>query len=121
MNSRAKGKRGELEARDFVRRYWWSPRCVRAAQVSGKFSADLLGGPPGLHIEVKRRKRIAALDFMQQSAQEAKEGEVPVVLMRADGFPTWVCMFPIQCTEDFIEALRRAERDTAAEPCNPPA
>ena len=58
VNSRQKGKRGELEARDAVREHWSSPQCIRAAQANGAFSADLLHALPDTHVEVKRRKRI---------------------------------------------------------------
>ena len=42
INSRAKGKRGELQARDAVREHWAAPGCIRAAQGAGAFAADLL-------------------------------------------------------------------------------
>lgn len=110
VNSRTKGKRGELEARDMVRRLWYSPKCERSAQVSGKFSADLLYGPPGLHLEVKRHKRIAALHFMDQAIDDAGEGETPVVLMREDR-SGWVCMFRIEDTDDFCLSLMKLAKN----------
>lgn len=82
VNSRDKGKRGELEARDMVRLQWDCPDCVRSAQVSGKFSSDLMYGPEGLHLEVKRYAKIAACEFMEQAVRDARPGEIPVVLMR---------------------------------------
>lgn len=108
MSSRAKGKRGELEARDQVRVHWHCPQCTRAAQVSGKFSADLLGGPPGLHLEVKRHKRIAALGFMEQAERDAGKDECPVVLMREDHRAEWFVLFCIEDTERFVAAYLAA-------------
>lgn len=102
--SRDKGKRGELEARDVVREHWHSPKCVRSAQVSGQFAGDLMYGPPGLHLEVKRYKRIVSSDFMEQATSDRQLGEVPVVLSRQDG-RGWDVTFPIEWTEDFLRHL----------------
>lgn len=105
--SRDKGKRGEREARDQVRNLWNAPDCVRTAQVSGKYAGDLMGGPAGIHIEVKRYKRIASTDFMKQAVEDAAPGEVPVVLMREDG-GDWLVTFRMADTEDFVERIRLA-------------
>jgi hypothetical protein len=114
--SRDKGKRGEREARDQVKEHWNSPECVRTAQVSGKFSGDLMGGPKGLHLEVKRYRRIVSADFMKQAADDAQEGEVPVVLSREDG-GDWLVTFRIQDTDELLRRLRatiRIEEDTVS-------
>ena len=90
MNSRAKGKRGELDARDAVRECWWSD-CMRSAQANGKHSADLLNVLPGTHVEVKRRARISALKYLRQAEKEAGP-TIPFVLMREDGETEWTLM-----------------------------
>lgn len=110
--SRRKGKRGELEARNAVRQHWYSPQCERASQVSGKFSADLIHGPPGLHIEVKYHQRISALKFLKQATRDARDGDVPVVLMRENNHPGWVVMFKIRDTDKFCVALANMARNT---------
>ena len=102
--SRDKGKRGELEARDMVREYWNSPKCVRSAQVSGQFAGDLMYGPHGLHLEVKRYKRIVSSDFMVQAQEDQQPGEVPVVLSRQDG-RGWDVTFPMNQTRAFLRLL----------------
>jgi hypothetical protein len=111
MNSRDKGKRGEREARDMVRKYWFAPNCIRAAQSNGKHSADLLEAGPHFHIEVKRIASIGALKFWNQAERDRKSGEIPVVLMRQNGSLTgqdrhttgWVVMFAIEDTDKFVE------------------
>lgn len=110
--SKRKGKHGELEARDQVRKHWYSPGCVRTAQVSGKFSSDLLYGPPGLHIEVKRHKYIAALKFLQQAMEDAEGHETPVVLMRGDRVDSWVVMFRIEDTDNFCVSMAKQAKNT---------
>lgn len=102
--SRDKGKRGELEARDMVREHWLSPKCVRSAQVSGQFAGDLMYGPPGLHLEVKRYKRIVSSDFMAQAQEDQQPGEVPVVISRQDG-RGWDVTFPMELTRPFLRHL----------------
>lgn len=78
--------------------------------MSGKFSADLLGGPPGLHIEVKRRKRLAVTEFWDQAWGDAAEyDQVPVVIMREDNHPAWLVMFDLRNTEEFVEAYLAAK------------
>jgi hypothetical protein len=110
MNSRDKGKRGEREARDYVRKHWHAVNCIRAAQSNGKHSADLLDAGASLHVEVKRYARVAAMEFIQQAERDRKEGEIPVVLMRQNGSMrgqgrslTWMVMFPIEDTEQFVQ------------------
>ncbi len=103
MNSRQKGKRGELEARDYVRKWWHAPECIRSAQAGGAFTADLLGAGDGLHVEVKRRKKIGATHFMKQAEEDCGDKEVPVVLMREDQYGSWLVMFRIEDTQQFID------------------
>lgn len=106
MNSRAKGARGEREARDAVKLHWGASDCIRAAQANGSFSGDLLGVPPGLHCEVKFYSSIAALKFLRQAERDAKPGEVPVVLMRENGDTEWVVMVRLSKSKALGEILR---------------
>lgn len=103
--SRDKGKVGEREARDMVRKLWGSPECQRSAQACGSFTADLLGGPPGLHLEVKRYARIVPADWVQQATEDSKKsGDVPVVLCREDR-GEWNVIIPMEQAEEFARAL----------------
>ena len=113
MNSRRKGKDGELEAARALREHLGLP-VTRAAQHSGKEQADLRG-VPGLHFEVKRRRRIGAIGFLDQArdesgtggelwARSSRGGDVPVVLMRQDG-DDWVIMLGLRDLERFIQRL----------------
>jgi len=103
--SRDKGKRGERDARNFVRKEWQAPNCIRSAQVSGSFSSDVMYGPDGIHIEVKFYKRIAACRWMEQAEEDAKEGEVPMVMFRENGGQWYVAM-PFDKTVQFTELLQ---------------
>ena len=101
--SRDKGKRGEREARDVVRSMWRSPNCIRSAQVSGSFASDLMYGPEGLHLEVKRYARIAAVRWLEQAQNDSK-GDVPVVLFKEDR-GEWYIAMPIDRSEEFSRTL----------------
>ena len=107
-NSRQKGKRGELEAaKAWEQATGLSVR--RTAQVDGGLSADLTG-VDGLHIEVKRRARIASLDFLLQAETDAadehqSQGGVPLVLMRQDNDRNWALMLRLDNLADFLSIL----------------
>ena len=105
VNSRSKGKRGELEARDQVRLHWAGRDCVRSAQVSGKFSSDLSNALPGAHLEVKRYHSIAATRWYEQAVRDRKPGEFPIVLMREDGATKWLVMLAIEDSPRFATSL----------------
>lgn len=91
MNSRTKGKRYELEVAARLREYGFAAR--RGQQYSGANGDPDVVGLPGIHIEAKRREKIGNLyDWMAQSSGDAKEGEIPVVICRADKAKNLVVM-----------------------------
>ena len=83
MNSRAKGKRGELELVHKLREYGFDVR--RGQQYNGADgSADIIG-IYGLHIECKRVEQLNIEKALHQSENDSKENEVPVVMHRKNG------------------------------------
>ena len=80
MNSRTKGKRGELEAAHLLKEYGYDAR--RGQQFSGANGDPDVVGLPGIHIEVKRVEKLNLYEAVAQSARDAKEGEIPIVLHR---------------------------------------
>ena len=82
MNSRDKGKRGELEAAHLLKEYGYGAR--RGQQYSGiNGDADVVG-LPGIHIEVKRVEKLNIDNAMEQSVRDARYGEMPIVIHRRD-------------------------------------
>lgn len=80
LNSRDKGKRGELELSHKLESYGYPAR--RGQQYCGaNGDADVLG-LPGIHIEVKRVEKLNLYDAMSQAISDAKEGEYPTVFHR---------------------------------------
>lgn len=80
MNSRQKGKKGELELAKALRSHGFETR--RGQQYCGSNGDADVVGLPGVHIECKRVERLNLEDAMAQSRADAREGEIPVVMHR---------------------------------------
>lgn len=104
MNSKRKGKTGELEFSRFCREQGYD--CRRTAQYCGNTgdAADVTG-LPGIHVEVKRVERLNVSEAMGQAVRDARPGEIPVVAHRRDRHPWLVTMR----LEDWFELYREWE------------
>ena len=90
MNSRSKGKRGELEAAKLLKDFGYDAR--RGQQFSGANGDPDIVGLPGIHIEVKRVEKLNIEKAVEQSCLDAKLGELPIVLHRKNRQPWLVTM-----------------------------
>ena len=105
MNSRNKGKRGELEAARILREHGYEAR--RSQQYAGiNNDADVVG-LPGIHIEVKRVEKLNVDEALQQSIRDAKDDEVPVLMHRKNRTEWKITML----FDDWIEMYEAWERD----------
>ena len=103
MNSRQKGKRGELSLAKKLSEYGYD--CRRGQQYNGADgSADVIG-LPGIHIECKRVERLNLEDAMSQSKRDAKEGEIPTVMHRKNNCE-WLVTLRL---DDFMEIYGQCE------------
>ena len=92
MNSKQKGKRGELQLVEALRTAGYA-NARRSAQYCGNTGeAPDVVGIDGLHIECKRREQIQDEVFLQQAEKEAKEGLVPLVIYRRSREKWKVCL-----------------------------
>ena len=96
MNSRAKGKRGELELAKFLVPVW--PECKRNIDQFGEDKRDLLEAG-GYHWQVKRTERLEIWAAIKQAETEAQGDNVPVVAFRRNRSPWYVTLR----LEDFLE------------------
>ncbi len=82
MNSKQKGKRGELEFAKLCRDMGYDVR--RTAQYCGNTGdASDCVGLPGIHIEVKRTERLNLYEAMAQAIGDSQtNGDVPMVAHR---------------------------------------
>ena len=100
MNSRQKGKRGELELASKFREYGFDAR--RGQQYNGADgSADVLG-LAGIHCECKRVEKLNIQDAMDQSKRDARENEIPAVFHRKNN-----CEWLVTMTLDGFMTLYR--------------
>lgn len=91
MNSRQKGKRGELELAKVLREHGYETR--RGQQYSGtETSADVVG-LPGIHIECKRVENLNVYNALAQAIRDTGEsGDLPAVFHRKNNQPWLVTM-----------------------------
>ena len=100
-NSKQKGKRGELECADVLRKLGFND-VRRSVQYNGKETGSLadLVGIEGVHVEVKRNEHLNIYDAVEQADRDKNDGETPVVIFRKNNKP-WLV---VQHIEDW--ALR---------------
>lgn len=97
MNSRTKGKRGELELAKALRLYGYDAR--RGQQYHGGADSPDVIGLPGVHIEVKRVERLNLTEAYAQAFRDAAPGEIPAVFHRKNREP-WMVTVSL---EDFLK------------------
>lgn len=90
MNSRDKGKRGELELAKKLKEYGYETR--RGQQYCGSNGDADVVGLPGIHIECKRVEKLNLYDAMSQAVSNAKENEMPAVFHRKNNCEWLVTM-----------------------------
>ena len=100
MNSRDKGCRGERELANKLKEYGFD--CRRGQQFCGSNGDADVVGLDGVHIEVKRTERLSLYDALAQAKQDAREGEMPVVMHRKNNCE-WVVIQPL---DDWIELYK---------------
>lgn len=99
LNSKQKGKAGELELARKLREYGYN--CKRGQQRSGLEEQDVIG-LEGIHIECKRVEKLNIYNAMSQAKGDAKEGEKPTVFWRKN-HSEWLVTMRL---EDWIELYR---------------
>lgn len=80
----------------------WGHEAFRTAQHMGKTGQAPDVKVRGIHVECKRRRSLAVMEFYKQAKADATaegKGNLPVVIMRADGEPPMVLMH----FEDWIQ------------------
>jgi len=111
-NARRKGANGEREAAAA----WLQATGLlshRGCQHrGGPDSPDIVTVPGQVHVEVKRRRRIAAMDYLRQAEHDAPGGAIPVTLYREDGDTRWVLAVRLDRLVDLAEELVRARAET---------
>lgn len=103
INSRNKGKVGELEFVDFLKERGIEAR--RSQQYAGGGdSPDVIAGGcmAGVHIEVKRKESGNIYDWLDQACTDADLCNMPVVAHRRNG-KRWVAILDMR---DFVTIIK---------------
>lgn len=101
INSRTKGKTGELELAEVLRANGYT-NAHRGQQFhGGGDSPDVMGGPDEFHIECKRTETGNLYKWLEQAKRDAPEGKIPLVVHRKNK-QEWVAIMPLQDLLDFI-------------------
>lgn len=98
VNSRDKGKRGELELAEELRKFGYDAR--RGQQFKGGAdSPDVVcAGLEDFHIEAKRVERTDLYGWMAQAQRDAAEGKTPIVAHKKNR-KGWLVIMTL---EDFL-------------------
>lgn len=110
MDSRAKGKRGELEACSALARIGLD--CRRTVQYNGRggMSDVLCEDAPKLHIEVKLTERLNPYGFIDQAIRDMHRlPHVPMVVCRSSYKP-WLMILQLDDVPRFVEEYLSARR-----------
>lgn len=110
VNSRQKGKRGELAFRDLLRERGYAEARRGQQFAGGPDSPDVVGGPKGFHFEVKFRETHQPWEAMAQAEKERRHCDVPVVAMKKNGKQWLIVLREI----DFFHLLRCSENGERA-------
>ena len=81
INSKAKGKAGELELSHKLQEYGYKTRRTNQYCGNTQEASDVVG-LRGIHIEVKRVEKLNIYDALSQAIHDAKEGLLPAVFHR---------------------------------------
>ncbi len=108
INSKAKGKKGELELSHKLQEYGYNTR--RGQQYCGiNGDADVVG-LDDIHIEVKRVEKLNIVDAMDQAKRDKKENELPALFHRKNHCEWLVTM----TMDDWVKLYRAFEDGKAA-------
>ena len=108
VNSKQKGKNGELSLARKLREYGYYVR--RSVQYNGKAEEgqpDLIG-LPGVHVECKRTERLNLYDAVNQAKRDSEStGDLPAVFHRKNNCE-WVVIMPLDA---WVEVYREYGAD----------
>lgn len=110
INSRQKGKRGELEVAHILQEAGFKD-ARRGQQFSGANGDADVVGLPGVWLEIKRNERLNIYEAMEQARRDARGMEIPWVVHRKNNKP-WLCTMTF---EEAILLYRLAGLDNGEE------
>lgn len=104
INSRTKGKQGELELAKYLREHGYG-EAKRGQQFKGGSDSPDVTGVPGVHLECKRTEALRLYDALAQAQRDAAPGAIPVVAHRPNK-RAWVAILSL---DDYLLMVRELE------------
>ena len=112
INSRNKGKRGELMLARALREYGFE--CRRGQQYSGANGDPDVLGLPGIHVECKYVEHLTLHDAVAQAIRDARSGELPVKKKKKN-HTAWLVTLQLpdfmKLYSEYASSLMMGERD----------
>ena len=110
INSKRKGKVGELEAVHYLKEkgYENSRRSVQYSGKGNEDSADIVDAIPGVHLEIKRTEKCSPYKFLKQAIEDSTltgKNDIPVVMHRQNR-KDWIAIMQM---DDLIKLLKKIE------------
>lgn len=105
MNSRNKGKRGELEIVHILKEYGYN-NARRGQQYSGANGDPDVVGLDDVHLEIKRVEHLNLYNAMEQSKNDCREKEIPTVFHRKNN-KQWLVTMELADWMEFYQAYER--------------
>ncbi len=104
INSKQKGKRGELELVNELKKYGYE--AMRSQQYCGtEGDSDLKTDMEGVYIECKRAEKINLENAMEQAVSDCKDADKILVVMHRKNGKKWMVTLSLA---DFIKTRRTA-------------
>lgn len=104
-SQRLKGAVAEREVIQILRAHGW-PNAERSSNGRAQIAkGDIIAGPAGCHIEVKRQERLSVPAALSQAMRDADRLDVPVVIHRPSRH-VWMATLPL---EELLPLLRLRE------------
>lgn len=88
---RSKGSRAEREVIDMCHRHGWTG-AYRNFQSGGQGGGDIIGGPPDVHVEVKRCERAEIWKWIAQAEGDCRPTDISVVVFRRNRSQWYACV-----------------------------
>ena len=107
INSKTKGKKGELELAHKLKEYGYDT--TRSVQYNGKDGQADVIGLPNIHIECKRQERLNIYDAITQAKRDAKNGDKPIVFHRKNRC-NWLITMELNEFMELYEGYIKAQK-----------
>ena len=104
VNSREKGKRGEREASQELKRIFPGVQFRRGQQYRGGDDSPDIVGMDGVHLEVKRTEKFQLWKALDQAERDRGADDIAVVLHRRNKSP-WVAVVALDDLPNLVRKL----------------